>query len=274
MSLHSYLNDVYGPGTQEKKRKKKDKNKNSKKESKSYLNITESAQTIFPNSTAEASYGIKNKKKGDKNIWKNLDTNEVVTENQGIQNLPTEGQLSSGAYAGLQSAEDIDKQIKRKELLDGKMSSRQYEGSTTVFRDEKGRKVNDYGNYMKKEIRDEQLREAVKRQEIVQLNMGELQLYMKNGSKSQPTQDTKKKQLEFEDPASMFDPKSNTRNVKMSALGRRLYEKLYPMNRFEITPGWRWDGVDRSNGFEKKWFAKQNELVEKKVQGYTLQEDY
>jgi len=59
----------------------------------------------------------------------------------------------------------------------------------------------------------------------------------------------------WNDPAAAFMTKKRTNGVRKP----EYTGPPPPPNRFGIKPGYRWDGVDRGNGFEKKFFQKQNE---------------
>ena len=65
-----------------------------------------------------------------------------------------------------------------------------------------------------------------------------------------------KKHEHEEDPMAQFLRKKNKGKAEAE---RPKYKGAWPANRFNIPPGYRWDGVDRSNGFEKKYFSSINE---------------
>lgn len=75
-----------------------------------------------------------------------------------------------------------------------------------------------------------------------------------------------KEQILEEDPALLFSKKiikkfekDNKEKEFTSISGRKLFTEVnrYPLNRFKIKPGWRWDGIVRGNGYEQKWFDAQ-----------------
>jgi pre-mRNA-splicing factor CWC26 len=55
--------------------------------------------------------------------------------------------------------------------------------------------------------------------------------------------------------------------------GKPVYQGGFQPNRYGLRPGYRWDGVDRSNGFEAKWFAARNKVKDRENLEYAWQMD-
>lgn len=70
-------------------------------------------------------------------------------------------------------------------------------------------------------------------------------------------QDYLKNQERLDDPMLEYmRKKKQDTSRKAGAAEKPLYQGTAPENRFGIRPGYRWDGVNRSNGYEQKYFDK------------------
>jgi pre-mRNA-splicing factor CWC26 len=199
--------------------------------------------------------------------------------------------MGSGAMAGLQSADKVTAALKRKK--DAEMKAIKDAGldptgkaQETIYRDASGRIIN---VAMKRaELRAKAEEEERKKVEELESRKGDVQRREKEerlqalrdvkvqGVARHADDETMKERQRWNDPmAQLLATKKSSGKAKVakSKSSGKSYMGAAEPNRYGIRPGWRWDGVDRSNGFEKKWFAARNAAKDRKDLEYAWQMD-
>lgn len=203
--------------------------------------------------------------------------------------------MSSGHRSGLQNASqfrEVERKLQhqrreevRNALQDNKNGG--VEEEETVYRDKSGRKIDVHSELAKQQERltSKALEEE---EELIALRKGRVQKELEEAKKreweqikSQPfarsiQDDTlerlKKETIRAGDPMAAYAQKKKAQTrISVQQSERPVYKGPAPKpNRYCICPGYRWDGVDRGNGFEDKVLAKQYSSQRRKDDAYRM----
>ena len=263
-------------------------NKSSKKSK--WIKVGASAPTDAEQAAADAILADARAESGAQ-AYQDEDAPAVVGEDGDEVDGPM---MASGAMAGLQTADQVSAALKRKEKKERKameaagMDPTAGKAQETIYRDASGRIIN---VAMKRaEMRAKAEEDERKKQEELESRKGDVQRREKEQRK-QDLEDAKvmgvaryaddkklndelKEQERWNDPmAQLIASKKSVSKSGRSKGGGKSYQGAFEPNRYGIRPGWRWDGVDRSNGFEKKWFAARNKQKSRNELEYMWQMD-
>ncbi|NXA43387.1 BUD13 protein, partial [Eudromia elegans] len=174
--------------------------------------------------------------------------------------------------AGLVSAEVLRREQQELRRLErsNKRLEEESQHTETVFRDKSGRKRDLAQERLEQRLkeeaqaeRDEQyakwgrgLAQDRQQQQNVEDALREMQKPLARYIDDQDLDRMLREQEREGDPMAEFIKKRKAKEGKDKKERPRYNGPPPPLNRFNIWPGHRWDGVDRSNGFEQQRFAR------------------
>ncbi|XP_008942102.1 PREDICTED: BUD13 homolog, partial [Merops nubicus] len=178
----------------------------------------------------------------------------------------------SGVKAGLVSADVLrkEKQELRRQERSNKQLEEESRHSKTVFRDKSGRRRDLAQEQLEQQQRaaaeaerDEQyarwgrgLAQGRQQQQNVEDAIKEMQKPLARYIDDQDLDQMLREREREGDPMADFIKKRKAKESKEKKEKPRYKGPAPPLNRFNIQPGHRWDGVDRSNGFEQRLFER------------------
>ncbi|XP_038236643.1 BUD13 homolog isoform X1 [Dermochelys coriacea] len=181
-------------------------------------------------------------------------------------------QMLSGGKAGLVSADLLrrEQQEHRRHDRNNKHLEDESQNAETVFRDKSGRKrdlmqerLEQQKKAEAKSERDELyakwgkgLAQSRQQQQNVEDAVKEMQKPLARYIDDQDLDQMLREKEREGDPMANFIKKKKAKESKDKREKPRYNGPTPPLNRFNLWPGYRWDGVDRSNGFEQKRFAR------------------
>jgi len=188
---------------------------------------------------------------------------------------------------GLQTAAEIRaKFASKKPAVAARRVSEDSPEEETIYRDAEGKKIDT--KQMRAEEKRRQARELEKKMKKMEWGKGLVQRQdRKNDAEelnkiaSQPfarTIDDKELNDELKGKQRWNDPAAGFLTKPSDSSSAKSTKPKYsgpppPPNRYGIPPGFRWDGVDRSNGFEKKLFQTGNDQKRLRAEAYNYSVD-
>jgi pre-mRNA-splicing factor CWC26 len=208
--------------------------------------------------------------------------------------------MSTGEKSGLKTAEGIQEEIEKMKQLQ-QQSFQQMDPSlsgqfaTAVYRDKQGKAISfEEHQRLLKEEEEEKKKKQIKviKQTDLEWGSGLIQKqqeesYYQRMEKiayepfaqhdiDKELDEKLKQQIREGDPMAQMLLEEEARKrkkkhkKKKKTKERPIYQGPFPPNRFGIRPGFRWDGKDRSNGFERKFFEEKNRAEAERLMAYRL----
>lgn len=192
--------------------------------------------------------------------------------------------MSSGHRAGLQTVEGFSRteaRMQQSRRAQAQTMVDQYGMGDTVYRDEKGRKVD-------QPVKTKKVAELTEQEQRVlhvgrvqrdhaqaqQQQMAEMQhsAFARHADDSR-LEEIKKEDIREGDPMAMYAAKKKGSSKVAKHASADSQKPVYKgprakPNRFGIRPGFRWDGVDRGNGFEDRLLERQFSRQHQQEQSY------